>query len=129
MLRENELLKLREKYFVGKFLFKRGKNFFIALFNFQIPINPIRAAIFLFNRREQGVIFQPIFLLRAELFKRFLKVSVGFDFDFEILKSLGKCRVFKLSNSVELNEFRLAELKRNFYIAFVKQSVRNQRVD
>ena len=129
LLGENELLEFNEQNFVGKFFLQSGKDFFIALFNLDVPLNPIRAAVFLLNRRKQCVIFQPIFLSRAESFEVFIKLGVFLEFGFEILERFGKCRLLELGDAVEFNPFRLAELERNFYIRFVKQAVFNQRVD
>ena len=88
---ENELLELHEQNFVGKLLLQRGKNFFIALLNFDVPLNPIRTVIFLLDSGEQRVIVQPIFLCRAEFFEVLGKRSIRLEPQLEGLERFAKC--------------------------------------
>ena len=81
------------------------------------------------RRRADAIIFQPIFLCRAEFFKLAVKRGVGFEFQLEVVERLAQCRVLELGDCLEVDEFCFGKFGGNFDIAFVKQAVRNQRVD
>ena len=127
--REDKLFKLNEQNFIGEFFFEGGKNFFIALFNFAVPFNPVRAAVFLFNRREQCIIFQPITLRGTEFFKIFFKIGVVAEFGFEIVERLFKSRVLEFGDAFKIYANSFSEPRRDFNIVFVEEPVFNQRVD